>query len=252
MACAAPDDHVPDFARQPFEPFNRQAVISVALREWRLFGQPIQDAPPVTAACQESACKLERQEGLWQRVGEYWWIGLNADRRERSWTGKHGANGRIFAPDRDGAFAWSAAFISYVMRIAGGGPRFPYAASHANYINEARMMSVRRDSAAMLSVERPDLYAPRPGDLICYGREGEGFPGFDDLPAARFATHCDIVTSVEADHLSAIGGNVNDAVALQRLPITPDRMIVGPDNTPIDPRYAWFVVIRVVYRDEPQ
>src|SRR5512145_1184533 len=107
-------------------------------------------------------------------------------------------------------------------------------------------MSIRRDSAAMLWAERPDLYAPRPGYLICYGREGEGFPGFDDLPAARFASHCDIVTSVEADHLSAIGGNVNDAVALKRLPITPERMIVGPDNMSIDPRYAWFVVIRVV------
>ncbi|HJS32527.1 MAG TPA: DUF2272 domain-containing protein [Alphaproteobacteria bacterium] len=251
-ACAAPDRHVPDFARRPYEAFSRQAVVSIASREWRLFGQPIQDDPSASATCFDDTCKLERREGLWQRIGEYWWIGLNADRRERSWTGKHAAGGIVFAPERDGAFAWSAAFISYVMRTAGAGPRFPYSASHADYINEARMASVRRDTTAILWAERPNLYAPKPGDLICYGREGDRFPGFDDLPAARFASHCDIVTGLESDRLSAIGGNVNDAVALKRVPLTPAGTIAGADDTPIDSRYAWFVVIRVIYGDEPQ
>jgi hypothetical protein len=251
-ACAALDDHVPDFARHPYEAFDRQAVISIAVREWRLFGQAVQDDPSAASVCLDSNCKLERQEGLWQRVGEYWWIGLNADRRERSWTGKHGASGIVFSPERDGAFAWSAAFISYVMRTAGAGSRFPYSASHADYINVARMASIRGDPTAMLWAVRPDLYAPRLGDFICYGRDGDRIPGFDDLPAARFASHCDIVTGLELDRLSAIGGNVNDAVALKRVPITPEGMIAGPDNTPIDPRYAWFVVIRVAYDDEPR
>ena len=30
------DAHVPDFATRPFEPFNRQDVVALAMREWRL------------------------------------------------------------------------------------------------------------------------------------------------------------------------------------------------------------------------
>lgn len=101
----------------------------------------------------------------------------------------------------------------------------------------------------MLWAECPNLYAPQLVDPICYGRERARFPGFDDLPAARFASRCDIVTRLESDQLSAIGGNVNDAVALKRVPTTPDGMIAGAENAPIDPRYAWFVMIGVMYDD---
>ena len=42
----ARDAHVPDFARRPYEPFNRTAAVAIALREWRLFGSPIVDEDP--------------------------------------------------------------------------------------------------------------------------------------------------------------------------------------------------------------
>ena len=47
-ACApvAPDTHVPPFARVPYQPFSRDAVVAIALREWRLFGSPVDDEPP--------------------------------------------------------------------------------------------------------------------------------------------------------------------------------------------------------------
>ena len=119
-ACAAPlppDAAVPPFARQPYEPFARAAAVAIALREWRLFDRPVRDAPPGGAP--EAGAKPEREPGLWQRVGEYWWLGLGGDDRQRRWTGEHDERGRLFPPDQDGDYAWSAAFVSYVVRKSG-------------------------------------------------------------------------------------------------------------------------------------
>ena len=66
------DAHVPPFAKVPYEPFSRQAVVAIAMREWRLFGQNVAD-PEADAT---RVVKPEREDGLWQRVGEYWWLGL--------------------------------------------------------------------------------------------------------------------------------------------------------------------------------
>src|SRR5258706_8431843 len=102
--CARPPDaHVPDFARRPYEPFERAAAVAIALREWRSFGMPVADEP---AEADPAAPGPERAPGLWQRVGEYWWLGLDADDPEHAWTGKHDAPGRGFPPERDADFAW--------------------------------------------------------------------------------------------------------------------------------------------------
>ena len=97
-ACATskppPDAHVPPFARVPYEPISREAVVAIALREWRLFGQPVDDDPPGTRPPPAPEDKPEREHGLWQRVGEYWWLGLNAGAPEAGWTGKHDAQRR--------------------------------------------------------------------------------------------------------------------------------------------------------------
>src|SRR5438128_9520554 len=120
------DTHIPPFARWPYQAFSREAAVQIALREWRAFGQPV--VFPNTELLEDA----EREEGLWQRVGEYWWLGLDPRWREQGWTGIHDENGVIFPEGGDGNFAWSAAFISYVMRIAGAGsgslicPRFTY------------------------------------------------------------------------------------------------------------------------------
>ena len=112
----ATDAHIPPFARAPYEPFSRQAVVAIALREWRAFGSAV--------APSEATDKPERAEGLWQRVGEYWWLGLGSSEPEARWTGKHDAAGHVFPPERDATYAWSAAFVSYVMRMAGAGAGF--------------------------------------------------------------------------------------------------------------------------------
>ena len=232
------DLHVPDFAKKPYAPFSRDAVVAIALREWRLFGQLVNDDPPGTP--RPPGPKPERAQGLWQRVGEYWWLGLDAGRDEAAWTGMHDMFGTVFAPDQDGQYAWSAAFISYVMRIAGAGARFPYSPSHWTYIDRARTPI----ADLVVSAQRVEDVAPRPGDLICTGRGANRDLRYDDLPAGPYLSHCDIVVAAAPGQISVVGGNVDDAVTMKHVPVTPDGLLATPDGQVLDARYVWMVVLR--------
>jgi hypothetical protein len=229
----ARDAYVPDFARKPYEPFNRTAAVAIALREWRLFGSPVVDEDPRDRPPRDPEAKPERLPGLWQRVGEYWWLGLDAGDPARRWTGKHDGDGRAFPAADDGEFAWSAAFISYVMRIAGAGA--------------AREVSLGRRTGTALWAVPPDAYAPQVGDLVCFGRGGAGDLRFQDLPAGRFAAHCAIVVAAAPGELSVVGGNVEDEVALTHVPVTAAGMLADTGGPVLDGRYPWSVVIRVLY-----
>ncbi|MFZ0020212.1 MAG: DUF2272 domain-containing protein [Acetobacteraceae bacterium] len=248
-ACAprpSPDAHVPPFARVPYEPFSRAAVVAIALREWRLFGSPVDDAPPGSYRPATPEDKPERQQGLWQRVGEYWWLAMNAGDPDSGWTGKHDANGVVFPASEDGTYAWSAAFVSYVMRIAGAGARFPYSASHSDYIDIAADMAAGRTSGWLITAERPEAYAPQPGDLICLGRASARDLRYADLPAGHFPGHCDIVVDMSVPgQIVVVGGNVDDAVTMKHVPVTPDGKLATSDGQVVDTRYAWMVVLRL-------
>ena len=243
---------MPPFARVPYQPFDRTAVVAIALREWRLFGSPIDDAPPGNRPPPLPQDKPERQPGLWQRVGEYWWVGMPPGSREAAWTGKHDGQGALFPAGDDGVYAWSAAFIDYVMRIAGAGNRFPYAADHAHYIDIAKEMALGRTSGWLIIAERPAAYAPQPGDLICAGRDAAAGLTYDQLPVEHFPAHCGIVvdTSVPGQ-ISIIGGNVDDAVALTHVPVTPDGRLATPDGVVLDARYPWMAVLRLLVPAAP-
>lgn len=234
--CAA--QAVPDFAAKPFEPFNREDAVAIALREWRLFGSLTSDQP-------EGAQKPERAPGLWERVGEYWWIGLGGKTEEARWTGKHDASGSVFAASDDERYAWSAAFISYVMRIAGAGDRFPYSPNHATYVNAAVA-----GRSPILRAHPPEAYTPKPGDLICLGREWAAGLTFSDLPTAYvWPGHCAIVVSRLGQSLSAVGGNEQDAVTMDQVTIGAGGILEssnGPAALPTD----WPIVIEVLYDAE--
>ena len=249
-ACAVPvppDVQAPPFARVTYQPLSRDAVVAIALREWRLFGALVDDEPPGGYRPATPDDKPERQQGLWQRVGEYWWAGMNPGAPESAWTGKHDAQGRVFPASTDGNYAWSAAFVSYVMRIAGAGARFPYSASHATYINAAAEAARGARTAWAVVAERPASYAPRPGDLICMGRGSAAQLRYDVLPAGMFPAHCDIVVGAAVDgQISVVGGNADDAVVLKHVPVTPDGRLATPDGTVLDLRYPWMVVVRLV------
>lgn len=240
---AMPDAHIPPFAAKPFQPFSRDAVVAIALREWRLFGRHVAD-PNADAA---RTIKPEREPGLWQRVGEYWWLGLNAGSAESAWTGKHDGSGSVFPPETDGDYAWSAAFISYVFRIAGAGRRFPYSADHADYINAARRVSLGLASEWLVSAERVEDYAPRPGDLICFGRGAARGLQFNDLPTpALFTSHCDIVVdTTKPGEIAVIGGNVEDAVTMNFVPVSAEGRLALPGGAVLDGRFPWMAVLRI-------
>ena len=230
--------HIAPFARWPYAPFSREAAVQIALGEWRAFRQPVKY--PGTVLPEDE----EREEGLWQRVGLYWWIGLDPSQHESGWTGIHDENGTVFAAGEDGNYAWSAAFISYVMRLAGAGGSFPYSATHADYIDAA----ARRDRGVALTAERVTTYPPQQGDLICAWR-GRTPVTFDELPTPdRFPSHCDIVVGNKPGELDVIGGNVDNAVTMKPVPITADGRLAGPDGIVLDPDHHWFVVLRVLYQ----
>ncbi len=246
------DAHIPPFARWPYQRFSRAAAVQIALREWRAFGQP------VVLPHSELPFDNERAEGLWQRVGEYWWLGLPVGWSEQGFTGKHDHNGRMFREQEDGNFAWSAAFIDYVMRMAGARHRFPYSPTHADYINAAKQRATGERPTLAITAERPESYAPQRGDLICMSRTRRPIR-FDDLPTGRFPGHCDIVVEPHPGRLDVpgfldvpgvidvIGGNVDNSVSMKHIPATPEGRLAGPDGVVLDPDYPWFVVIRVAY-----
>lgn len=230
-----PDQHVPDYAKRPFEPFSRTNAIAIAEREWRAFGSMVDDAAPGREP--PLSTRKDRESGLWQRVGDYWWYGQDASTKETGWTSRYDETG---TPYEQTAPAWSAAFISYVMRTAGAGAAFTYSPLHADYINAAAQ------GIGVLHAERPDRYAPVPGDLICLGRGPARDMRYEDLPAPRFFAHCDLVTATQPSQLTVIGGNVGAAVTLKHIPVTPEGLL-SSDGRPVDARYNWFVVVRVRY-----
>ena len=237
----------PPFTRYGFAPFSRADAVAIALREWRLWGQPVDDDPPGTRPPRSADEKPERYPGLWQRVGEYWWTGQNSGSRMASWTGKHDETGAVFPADDDARYPWSAAFISYVMRIAGAGSRFPYSAAHVDYIDAARQVSLGQLAGYVVSAQPPTTYAAQPGDLICLGRGKSSDLTFADLPAPSFPGHCDIVVAAQPGQLTVIGGNVDDSVTEKHIPTTSNGMLAQPNGAVVDTRYPWFVVLQVLY-----
>ncbi len=233
------DQHVAEFAKRPFEPFSRTNTVGIALREWRGFGSLVDDDPPDSHPVPRSL-RPDKQPGLWQRVGEYWWLGQDAGSRESEWTSKYDEFGQLYQGD---APAWSAAFVSYVMRMAGAGTRFPYSPLHADYINAAVQ------GTGVLRAERPEAYAPQPGDLICVSRGRARSMRFEDLLGARFFGHCDLVTAAQPGQLTTVGGNVGGGVTMKHVPTTIAGMLADTEGRVVDARYDWFVVLRVLYNE---
>ena len=230
------DPHLPPYVRDPPEPFSRVNALAVAQREWRAWGNLIDDNPPGSDL--PKSLRPDQQPGMWQRVADYWWMSQDYGATESGWSSRYNENGTPYAGT---APAWSAAFISYVMRVAGAGTRVPYTPLHAAYINAAAR------NEGVLQAARPESYAPQPGDLVCLGRAGAQNMRFDQLPTGRFFGHCDLVVSVVPGQLSVIGGNVSAGVTMKHVPTTPQGTLADAAGLVVDSRYPWFVVLRVAY-----
>ena len=244
-ACSTPPPRAPTDAADE-EGFSRNTAVSVAMREWRMFGSRVNDDAPGSRLPLTEDEMPDRQEGLWQRVGNYWATGQNAGTRASYWTGKTDESGAVFPAEEADSFAWSAGFISFIMRVSGAGPGFAYSPSHSTYINAAWRQASGDTSRWRIVAQRPALYAPKLGDLICTGRDNSAGITYDELPA-RFPGHCDIVVAVRPGMLSVVGGNVSAAVTMKHVPITSDGLLVTAGGMLVDDRYPWFVVLQVLY-----
>tara|TARA_Y100000310_G_C20641610_1_gene794264 strand:+ start:525 stop:1211 length:687 start_codon:yes stop_codon:yes gene_type:complete len=195
-----------------FTPFKK-TIVDIANEEWALFGY--QTRGKDGKLLREGS--KEHHEGVWKRVGDYWRsVGRSLDGKDRG-------------------SAWSSAFISFVMSRAGHpfGIPFRTASAHNRYIRE--YIANRKEGRLNAPFVGYRIYekAPKVGDLVCYGREGDG--GYDST--SSYKGHCDIVVAKRRGEIEVIGGNVTDSVT---------KRILATDNKGIlvDRNNAWFTVIK--------
>jgi hypothetical protein len=108
--------------------------------------------------------------------------------------------------------AWSAAFISKMMKDAGAGESFPYSASHSVYIRDA-VKNRKQNIDSPFKAYKPDEVPIEVGDLVCYSRES----GVSYDSTGAYKSHCDIVTKIEENSARTIGGNISDSVSVTNI-----------------------------------
>jgi hypothetical protein len=104
--------------------------------------------------------------------------------------------------------AWSAAFISYLMRKSGAGNDFKYSQSHSQYIAEA-VKNKKENNSKKFKAYKPNEVKVEVGDLVCYPRQS----GVSYDSKAGYLSHCDLITSIKGNTAVGIGGNISDSVS---------------------------------------
>jgi hypothetical protein len=160
--------------------------------------------------------------------------------------------------------AWSAAFVSAVLRQAGlTDKEFEFSEAHNIYIGQAFQVALGEAAG-----ERPEGFyracptsttRPRPGDLVCYHRHTRQH---GSKPAAEIRnmvledavakpavdrihkSHCDVVVHVDtkAARVYVVGGNVQQAVTVKKLVLDRRRgtlVEAQPDNCRLDGRWTF-------------
>lgn len=240
-ACAAPAPP-PPAPPLPYPPTARERMLRIALEEWKEWGRIVAEpgAPRPPAAPPEGALlNFPRVLAYWRAVEPAEAAGAIARNRAR-----YGAALLQPAP-QEGLWAepaWSAAFISYVMRGAGVDRReFPPSAAHGFYLDALLADALRFPEAAPFVPRDWQSYAPQPGDLLCADRSPHPLLHWQDRLAetGRFRPmHCDIVVAKASGMVEAVGGNVADAVTLSRFPADMEgRLLARPPGGP-----TWFAV----------
>jgi hypothetical protein len=97
--------------------------------------------------------------------------------------------------------AWSAIFISWVMQDAG--VTFPGSALHTKYFSE-----VRDNPGSCQALPMNEIGNLKAGDILCRCRDCQ--VDFSDVSSQP--GHCDIVTAVNGNDISLVGGNVHSSV----------------------------------------
>ncbi|MFZ6762967.1 DUF2272 domain-containing protein [Pseudoroseomonas sp. WGS1072] len=231
--CATPPAAPPREAPLSYPPSVRERILRIAEAEWRDWGGIVLEAeaqaatpreedhptPGAARPAESDPLNFPRVLAYWRAVDDAEAAGAVARNRARYATllAAPGAPSSLWSEP-----AWSAAFISHVMRSAGLDRReFPPSAAHAFYIDALLADAMAFPGHAPFLPRDWAAYAPRPGDLVCADRSARPLPDWRArLPeTGRFRPmHCDIVLTAGPGEVAAVGGNVRDAVTLSRFP----------------------------------
>jgi hypothetical protein len=139
--------------------------------------------------------KLEDQSPLKERIGQYWTF-LNRPDLDGS----------------DGDVPWSAAFISYMVHLAGAGQMFPYNAQHSAYFYRTINDRLLKKKNVGFWGYRPEDIVIEAGDIVGMNRGAAPPISYDwAVHHSDYASHADIVVGVDKGQLRTIGGNVGHA-----------------------------------------
>lgn len=183
--------------------------------------------------------KKETSKGMLDHVRRYWKKGAGLTKAEIDRRFKE----RIAAINKGLAsipHAWSAAFVSYVMKK--NYPKFRASQSHSKYISWAK--SNRTTQAHPFQAFPINEVAIEPGDIICQARsikKWATYENVDELPL----THGDIVVRIENGYAVAVGGNINLNVQEVRYELDSANQLVQKKDRKWN-KPLFFAVIKIV------
>lgn len=181
----------------------------------------------------------EDADSHFSRVGDYWRaLGLPY----------HGKSVVTFADGSTGNPAWSAAFISWAIAEQGiGADRFKGAQAHWKYVED---LVEERLATPLFELMDPELYAPRPGDIVHYGRASAArfhlAAALDHLKIdGYYPSHSDFVIEVDQTDgsLTTVGGNVDNSVKSKRVGIDSSGLLKPRRQRGED--FPWIAVLRL-------
>lgn len=171
----------------------RSAIVNIAMQEWNKWKQgTIKETDPSIQAI----------------LRDYWISGTGSD---------YGYKNKL---------AWSAAFISWVVKQAGGGNNFRYSGAHTTYTYYAKQNRLQNNSNPFKAYRTSEM-KPEPGDIIVQNRGSSAFT-YDNLQPDMSGTHGDIVVKVNPATVEVIGGNLSDSVRLNTYPLAANGYLNSP------------------------
>lgn len=213
MSTAAAEMH---FANESFNGVAAEIAAPPSFNAAALRAQVVRVANQEWARWNRGGRRTERDPRMAATLQDYWKSGAGvAVRRDQ-----------LASAEFQQAHPWSAAFISWVMRRAGAGRYFRYAASHAAYIVAARE-NRRSGRPNPFRAFRTTEVRPQVGDLACKRRAGSR--ATYDTVRVGDTTHCDVVTAVQPGRITLVGGNVDNSVSRRTLPLDADGFIRRPE-----------------------
>jgi hypothetical protein len=168
----------------------------------------------------KSGSTKEGDSSTMERLRKYW---------------KEGAGVTNWSDDRMTDEAWSAAFISYIMKKSGAGSDWKYSPSHSTYIVDS-IKNRKENNSNPFKGYKPEEVKLEIGDLVGKARQS----GVDYNTKGNYKSHTDVVVNIKDGVADTIGGNVSNSVYLTKVPLDANGKI---DNSKVSGN-KYFVVIK--------